>query len=92
MAEFSPASAATSADFVDRVGGELVVQEEVALFDATVTKNVIFRSLCYIKTSKFLFPPIPNSHLSELLQAVKEGVPQFACATVVAICATSDLS
>ena len=40
---------------------------------------------------QFPFPPIPHSHPSELLQAVMEGVPQFAFKRVVASCATHDI-
>ena len=39
MAEFSSTSAAAAADFVDSVGGKLVVQEEVSLLDATTSKE-----------------------------------------------------
>ena len=37
------------------------------------------------------FPQVPNFHPSELLQAMKEGVPQFDCKRGVEICATHDL-
>ena len=37
------------------------------------------------------FPPVPDSHPTELLQAVREGVPQVALNRVVAICATHSL-
>ena len=38
-----------------------------------------------------VFPPTPHPHAPELLQAITEGVPQFAFKRVVAICATRDI-